>query len=176
MAQPWFANNGQVLQLAVTVFGVGLTATGLLRGGKSDMSTRSYSFSYGFYALLGVYALSMAGVVALVMDHYSWALIYVLTALLALSVLIAITVIRRSANRIVIVRAMYGPSDRNKPAQNVTEIVQWLITERGPSFLVDTATFGDDFVNEHKAMTVEYLYRGKIRRKTIAQDQWFNLP
>ena len=98
-------------------------------------------------------------------------------ALVALSVYALIAVFRSARQpSLTVRRAMYHPSDKNKPGKDVTTLVRALVKERGPSFFVDEVTFGDPFMNEHKALTVEYTYGDEWRSKTIAQNQWFNLP
>jgi uncharacterized protein (DUF58 family) len=103
--------------------------------------------------------------------------LYALISLLTLSVVVLVSVIRASMRpSLVVHRAIYHPASNPIPGKDVTMVVRRLIKEQGPSFLVDTNTFGDPFINLFKALTIDYSFRGERRTKTIAQDQWFNLP
>jgi hypothetical protein len=103
--------------------------------------------------------------------------LYAGISLLTLSALVLISVIRAAIKpSLVVHRAIYHPASNAIPGKDVTMVVRGLINEQGPSFLVDTNTFGDPFINLFKALTIDYSYGGERRTKTIAEGQWFNLP
>jgi len=146
MAQ-WFSNKGQVLQAGCAM--IAATCAVVMTVEKLRPGTVS-GMSWGLWGSISLLALSIYALIAVFRG------------------------IKRPS--VTVLRAMYHPSDKNKTGKDVTALVQTLVKERGPSFLIDQDTFGDPFREEFKALTVEYTYGDEWRTKTIAQDQWFNLP
>jgi hypothetical protein len=81
-----------------------------------------------------------------------------------------------STTKVVVHRAIYHPASDKTRGEDVTELVRTLVAERGPSFLVDTNTFGDPFVDEFKALTIDFSIGENRRTKTMPQDHICNLP